>query len=58
VEAALKEVAMSTAQNQKEEEEIMELCDLRVKDNPQFISEYATTIFKYLRENEVRIRAI
>jgi len=30
----------------------MEACDIREKGNPQFVSDYAATIFKHLRENE------
>mgnify|MGYP006976751562 CR=1 FL=1 len=34
-------------------EPVMEECDLKEKDNPQYVSEYATEIFDYLRETEV-----
>jgi len=41
-----------TIQAEKIEEVPMEECDVREIGNPQCVSEYASTIFKYLRENE------
>jgi hypothetical protein len=34
-------------------EPVLEECDLKEKDNPQYVSEYASEIFDYLRETEV-----
>jgi len=53
------EVESERKDNSAKVEEIkevpMEDCDLRELGNPQRVSEYAATIFKYLRENEVRV---
>jgi len=53
------EVESEKKDNNAKAEEIkevpMEDCDLRELGNPQHVSEYAATIFKYLRENEVRV---
>lgn len=49
---------LSQQEEDEVEDEIMELCDIHEKDNPQYVSEYATEIFKHLRENEVDITGI
>src|SRR5690606_17026459 len=43
------EEQQSTSKNLSAE---MEACDIKDLDNPQMVAEYASTIFKYLRENE------
>jgi len=56
-----KRVVRRTATNQKRatySEPLAETilpCDIAQKDDPQYVVEYVSDIFKYLRENEVRL---
>ena len=50
----LKESFLSSLDELEIKEAPMEACDIREKGNPQYVSDYAATIFKYLRENEVK----
>ena len=53
-ESKLRESFLSCISDENEIKEApMEACDIREKGNPQYVSDYAATIFKYLRENEV-----
>ena len=57
---AIEEVGSKFGDKMYEEEVIeqeLEVCDIQEKDNPQYVSEYASTIFKYLRENEEKFIA-
>ena len=52
---SLKSILNEKHKQQEVEEDVpMEDCDIKEQDNPQYVSEYAPAIFKYLRQNEVR----
>jgi cyclin B len=48
----LKESFLTSFDESEIKEAPMEACDIREKGNPQYVSDYAATIFKHLRENE------